>query len=84
MIAGKDKVWCLYPNKNAVTKSVQDAFGQDISADLECSPAIVLLPAYFLYIVQLLRLFGNEIDCLDSQLIHKHLIFCLCSLLVQN
>ncbi|EEF44441.1 conserved hypothetical protein [Ricinus communis] len=26
--AGKDKVWCLYPNKNAITKSVQDAFVQ--------------------------------------------------------
>ncbi|KDP24135.1 hypothetical protein JCGZ_25792 [Jatropha curcas] len=36
-LAGKDKVWCLYPNKNEVTKSVHDAFGQEFSADLECA-----------------------------------------------
>ncbi|KAJ6975829.1 hypothetical protein NC653_031608 [Populus alba x Populus x berolinensis] len=34
-IAGKDKVWCLYPNKNVATKSVQDAVCQEISADPE-------------------------------------------------
>ncbi|KAE9457636.1 hypothetical protein C3L33_10456, partial [Rhododendron williamsianum] len=27
----KEKVWCLYPNKNAPTQSVYDAFGQDSS-----------------------------------------------------
>ncbi|CAK7324013.1 unnamed protein product [Dovyalis caffra] len=35
-LAGKDKVWCLYPNKNAATKTVQDAFCQETSADPEC------------------------------------------------
>ncbi|XP_028071694.1 uncharacterized protein LOC114274032 isoform X3 [Camellia sinensis] len=30
-LAGKDKVWCLYPNKNAPTKSVHDTFSQDSS-----------------------------------------------------
>ncbi|KAG8642485.1 uncharacterized protein LOC110627360 [Manihot esculenta] len=39
-LAGKDKVWCLYPNKNAVTMSVYDAFGQGFSADLEHSPTV--------------------------------------------
>ncbi|XP_048328712.1 uncharacterized protein LOC107417325 isoform X2 [Ziziphus jujuba] len=34
-LAGKSKVWCLYPNKNAVPKSVQDAFGQGSSKKLE-------------------------------------------------
>ncbi|KAA8524398.1 hypothetical protein F0562_010811 [Nyssa sinensis] len=29
--AGKDKVWCLYPNKNVPIKSVQDSFAQDSS-----------------------------------------------------
>lgn len=33
--AGKDKVWCLYPNKNAVVKSVQEAFSEDYSVNLE-------------------------------------------------
>ncbi|XP_062107332.1 uncharacterized protein LOC133818464 isoform X1 [Humulus lupulus] len=32
--AGKDKVWCLYPNKNAVVKSVQEAFDQGLTTDL--------------------------------------------------
>ncbi|CAL5406495.1 unnamed protein product [Camellia sinensis] len=30
-LAGKDKVWCLYPNKNAPTKSVHDTFSRDSS-----------------------------------------------------
>ncbi|XP_024030425.1 uncharacterized protein LOC21393132 isoform X2 [Morus notabilis] len=33
--AGKHKVWCLYPNKNAVVKSVQEAFSQLSSVNLE-------------------------------------------------
>lgn len=28
--SGKGNVWCLYPNKNAAVKSVQDAFGQEL------------------------------------------------------
>ncbi|KAL5581787.1 hypothetical protein UlMin_014229 [Ulmus minor] len=36
-LAGKGKVWCLYPNKNAVVKSVQDALGQEFSENLEHS-----------------------------------------------
>uniref|UniRef100_A0A2P2KMY0 tRNA-uridine aminocarboxypropyltransferase n=1 Tax=Rhizophora mucronata TaxID=61149 RepID=A0A2P2KMY0_RHIMU len=39
--SGKDKVWCLYPNKNAVTMSVQDAFGKEFSSDLECDATMV-------------------------------------------
>ncbi|XP_028807827.1 uncharacterized protein LOC114762562 isoform X2 [Neltuma alba] len=29
-LAGKGNVWCLYPNKSAVVKSVQGAFGQEL------------------------------------------------------
>lgn len=36
MRAGKNNVWCLYPNKNALTKSVQDSFAQNVSRGLEC------------------------------------------------
>ncbi|XP_050248279.1 uncharacterized protein LOC126695530 [Quercus robur] len=35
--AGKNNVWCLYPNKNATSKSVQEAFGQESSADQKCT-----------------------------------------------
>ncbi|KAK9027515.1 hypothetical protein V6N11_067348 [Hibiscus sabdariffa] len=35
--AGKDKVWCLYPNQNMVPKTVKDAFTGDSSADTECA-----------------------------------------------
>ncbi|XP_061357665.1 uncharacterized protein LOC133301969 isoform X2 [Gastrolobium bilobum] len=38
-LAGKSKVWCLYPNKGAVLKSVQDAFGQEPVANYEVTPA---------------------------------------------
>ncbi|KAK3006003.1 hypothetical protein RJ639_016018 [Escallonia herrerae] len=31
MRAGKRNVWCLYPNKNALTKTIQDIFAQDSS-----------------------------------------------------
>ncbi|XP_035540119.1 uncharacterized protein LOC108999672 isoform X2 [Juglans regia] len=34
--AGKNNVCCLYPNKNALSKSVQDAFGEESSADQKC------------------------------------------------
>ncbi|KAI9177871.1 hypothetical protein LWI28_020132 [Acer negundo] len=36
--AGKSKVWCLYPNKNAVTVSVPDTFSPESSANLEYTP----------------------------------------------
>ncbi|KAJ4713746.1 DTW domain-containing protein [Melia azedarach] len=36
--AGKSRVWCLYPNKNAVTMSVQDTLGHGSSEELECMP----------------------------------------------
>ncbi|KAI9117792.1 hypothetical protein K1719_011207 [Acacia pycnantha] len=32
---GKGNVWCLYPNKNAAVKSVQDAFGQELLGNYE-------------------------------------------------
>ncbi|CAH9114043.1 unnamed protein product [Cuscuta epithymum] len=35
-LAGKDKVWCLFPNKNAATKSVKDSFFQNPLDDLDC------------------------------------------------
>ncbi|RVX09372.1 hypothetical protein CK203_015242 [Vitis vinifera] len=35
-LAGKSNVWCLYPNKNAPTKSVQDIFAQESLGGLEC------------------------------------------------
>ncbi|XP_050207335.1 uncharacterized protein LOC126656765 [Mercurialis annua] len=40
-LAGKANVWCLYPNKNAVTQSVCDAFGQRSSSDRERSPTVM-------------------------------------------
>ncbi|KAH9792693.1 tRNA-uridine aminocarboxypropyltransferase [Citrus sinensis] len=36
--AGKSKVWCLYPNKNAIKMSVQDTLGYGSSEDLEYTP----------------------------------------------
>ncbi|ONI17091.1 hypothetical protein PRUPE_3G137200 [Prunus persica] len=36
-LAGKKNVWCLYPNKNAALKSVEDVFGQEPSPYLECT-----------------------------------------------
>ncbi|KAB5530100.1 hypothetical protein DKX38_020181 [Salix brachista] len=39
--AGKDRVWCLYPNKNAATKSVQDALCHEISSDPECNTTML-------------------------------------------
>lgn len=38
MHAGKSKVWCLYPNKNAATNSNQDIFSQDSSIGSEFPP----------------------------------------------
>ncbi|XP_039035750.1 uncharacterized protein LOC120172331 [Hibiscus syriacus] len=35
--AGKDKVWCLYPNQNTIPKTVQDAFNHQSSADMKCA-----------------------------------------------
>ncbi|KAE8686507.1 DNA-directed RNA polymerase II subunit RPB2 [Hibiscus syriacus] len=35
--AGKDKVWCLYPNQNTVPKTVQDAFSCQSSAYMRCA-----------------------------------------------
>ncbi|KAK9285466.1 hypothetical protein L1049_024659 [Liquidambar formosana] len=46
-LAGKEKVWCLYPNKNAPTKSVQDCFAQESSAGLECPPTVVVISCWF-------------------------------------
>ncbi|KAJ0051350.1 hypothetical protein Pint_02239 [Pistacia integerrima] len=38
--AGKNKVWCLYPNKNAVTESVQEAFGHGSPVDIDSTPVM--------------------------------------------
>jgi hypothetical protein len=53
-IAGKDKVWCLYPNKNVATKSVQDAVCQEISADPECNTTMVLFSHSFSVIAMII------------------------------
>ncbi|KAL3848857.1 hypothetical protein ACJIZ3_010739 [Penstemon smallii] len=37
--AGKDKVWCLYPNKNAATESVKDGIGPYLAGNQD-SPSI--------------------------------------------
>nr|GMC72808.1 uncharacterized protein LOC109188350 isoform X1 [Ipomoea batatas] len=37
-LAGKDKVWCLYPNKNATPNSVKDIFYQNSLEDRDCQP----------------------------------------------
>ncbi|XP_009625804.1 uncharacterized protein [Nicotiana tomentosiformis] len=37
-LAGKDKVWCLYPNKNAPAKSVKDSMAELSFAHVECPP----------------------------------------------
>lgn len=36
--AGRSNVWCLYPNKNAVLESVENAFGQEPVANYEVTP----------------------------------------------
>ncbi|XP_014491704.2 uncharacterized protein LOC106754217 isoform X1 [Vigna radiata var. radiata] len=38
-VAGKSKVWCLYPNKSAVLKSVQNAFDQEPVTSDEVAPS---------------------------------------------
>ncbi|KAH7860245.1 hypothetical protein Vadar_011145 [Vaccinium darrowii] len=35
-LAGKEKVWCLYPNKNAPTQSVHDTFIPESSTSPQC------------------------------------------------
>ncbi|KDO51854.1 hypothetical protein CISIN_1g016430mg [Citrus sinensis] len=40
--AGKSKVWCLYPNKNAIKMSVQDTLGYGSSEDLEYTPMMAV------------------------------------------
>ncbi|XP_027341648.1 uncharacterized protein LOC113854692 isoform X2 [Abrus precatorius] len=49
-LAGKSKVWCLYPNKSAVLKSVQDAFGQEPVANDEATPLKVDTTLHFILI----------------------------------
>lgn len=39
--SGKAKVCCLYPNKNATSKSVQDAFSSELSTKLDCTQQTV-------------------------------------------
>lgn len=39
--SGKSKVCCLYPNKNATSKTVQDAFSSELSTELECTQPMV-------------------------------------------
>eukprot|EP00268_Persea_americana_P011542 TRINITY_DN14879_c0_g1_i3.p1 TRINITY_DN14879_c0_g1~~TRINITY_DN14879_c0_g1_i3.p1 ORF type:complete len:251 (+),score=41.81 TRINITY_DN14879_c0_g1_i3:2127-2879(+) len=40
--AGKDMVWCLYPNKNASPKSVQDIFSPGLSTNVESQSLAIL------------------------------------------
>ncbi|KAI3937004.1 hypothetical protein MKX01_015219 [Papaver californicum] len=46
-LAGKSKVWCLYPDKNASTKSVQDALFSSASKSLEEQKTNVDTPLHF-------------------------------------
>ncbi|CAM8958849.1 unnamed protein product [Rhodiola kirilowii] len=39
-LSGKNKVWCLYPNKNAPVKSVQDSFQLACSDGCDCAPVV--------------------------------------------
>ncbi|KAK4577554.1 hypothetical protein RGQ29_027897 [Quercus rubra] len=49
--AGKNNVWCLYPNKNATSKSVQDAFGQESSADQKCTQLMLNTVVIFMFVL---------------------------------
>lgn len=44
--SGKSNVWCLYPNKSAALKSVENAFGQEPVASDEVAPSEVLFKHY--------------------------------------
>lgn len=46
-LAGKSRVWCLYPDKNASTKSVQDALFSNASKSLEEQKIDVDTPLHF-------------------------------------
>lgn len=46
LFSGKDKVWCLYPNKNAPAKSVKDSMAELSFSHVECPPETVRYP-YF-------------------------------------
>ncbi|KAI3921299.1 hypothetical protein MKW92_036675 [Papaver armeniacum] len=46
-LAGKSRVWCLYPDKNASTKSVQDALFSNASKSLEEQKTDVDTPLHF-------------------------------------
>lgn len=43
---GKNKVWCLYPNKSGVPKSAKDYFLSDMPSDEDCA-----LSKVFFYII---------------------------------
>jgi len=45
-ISGKSKVCCLYPNKNAVPKSVKDLFDQEPVTSDEVAPSKVFFKHY--------------------------------------
>jgi hypothetical protein len=44
--SGRSNVWCLYPNKNAVLESVENAFGQEPVANNEVSSEKVYVSLY--------------------------------------
>ncbi|XP_026392313.1 uncharacterized protein LOC113287707 isoform X3 [Papaver somniferum] len=46
-LAGKSRVWCLYPDKNASTKSVQDGLFSNASKSLEAQKMDVDTPLHF-------------------------------------
>lgn len=43
---GRNRVWCLYPNKNAVTESVKDIVGCSTSPESQAEP-VICMPHYF-------------------------------------
>ncbi|KAL9322464.1 hypothetical protein ACSQ67_010517 [Phaseolus vulgaris] len=46
LISGKSKVCCLYPNKSAVLKSVQNVFDQEPVTSDEVAPSEVFFKHY--------------------------------------
>jgi len=55
-------VWCLYPNKNAVLESVENAFGQEPDANNEVSSEKVyaLITVFLIIDIILLFIFFNN------------------------
>lgn len=71
MNSGKSNVWCLYPNKNAVVKSVQEAFGQEPVGMDEVSLAKVICFSNTMLIIV-----PSFVNLLAKVLIISHVEWC--------